>query len=271
VELLIVISIIAVLIAILLPALSVAREAANRAKCASNLKQWGDVSVAFAVDHNQYFPQCLTHSFVTYWFSVMNTDGSGRTYASYNGNVQPGPDTSTNWQVFGSTLKQLAPYGMVSGIWTCPSASDLPTPINTPDGNWGQVQWMNYMYVGGASADLIAAKGTAPVNSCQWGLPPPALPIAIPAVRTNDPNTAGRILAADQLCYITALNNWIPLAGGDPILYNHRTPSGQLYQNTLYADGHVTGAPYQRPVGPGSTGYAYSIANNQGTYFYWAN
>jgi prepilin-type N-terminal cleavage/methylation domain-containing protein/prepilin-type processing-associated H-X9-DG protein len=56
VELLVVIGIIALLIAILLPALNKARENANRLACLSNLKQLGGVMVMYINDNKGYFP-----------------------------------------------------------------------------------------------------------------------------------------------------------------------------------------------------------------------
>lgn len=57
IELLVVIGIIAVLMAILLPALGRARQEAYKVSCASNLRQWANAVHLFALDNNDRLPE----------------------------------------------------------------------------------------------------------------------------------------------------------------------------------------------------------------------
>ncbi|MGD8454493.1 MAG: DUF1559 domain-containing protein [Phycisphaerae bacterium] len=56
IELLVVVAVIALLISILLPSLSQAREQAKAAKCVSNLKQIGGAMTSYFLDENDWFP-----------------------------------------------------------------------------------------------------------------------------------------------------------------------------------------------------------------------
>ena len=92
VELLVVIGIIALLISILLPALSKAREQANKTACLANLKQLGFAMIAYCTDNKGNFPRPATGTSLgedwLFWQSGRNLDDS-RIVAYLGGTFTP--------------------------------------------------------------------------------------------------------------------------------------------------------------------------------------
>ncbi|MBI4028709.1 MAG: prepilin-type N-terminal cleavage/methylation domain-containing protein [Verrucomicrobia bacterium] len=106
IELLVVIAIVALLAALLLPALDGAKESAKRAKCMNNLKQNYIALMAYANDNNDWLPNCLP-------------DGGGVA----NNSLMPLPYSNGLFTVNSNFGTALWPgyIGQNRRLWLCPS------------------------------------------------------------------------------------------------------------------------------------------------------
>lgn len=87
IELLVTIAIIAILAAMLLPALRNSKKKAEQIKCSSNLKQWSVAGQAYLGDYNDYFPPSgyTATSPRTTWVDILSEELGKRTYAVGSG------------------------------------------------------------------------------------------------------------------------------------------------------------------------------------------
>src|SRR6266478_513449 len=123
IELLVVIAIIAVLIGLLLPAVQKVREAANRIKCANNLKQLG-LAAHHYHDVNGHFPPGIGYyppasgAFGTYFFHLLPYVEQDNLYRSALGVVPfPPPDGPTTVYYPGNNNV----YSQRVAVFLCPS------------------------------------------------------------------------------------------------------------------------------------------------------
>jgi prepilin-type N-terminal cleavage/methylation domain-containing protein/prepilin-type processing-associated H-X9-DG protein len=140
IELLVVIAIIAILAAMLLPALSKAKERANCTACLSNLRQWGLALDMYLDDFNQVFPD----------FSIANNIAAGvGARGDYDqDNIQWGDLTLFASKGVGNSawFNALPPYVSQNALWqysanptnfvngrsifNCPNANFLPAEVD---------------------------------------------------------------------------------------------------------------------------------------------
>jgi len=110
VELLVVIAIIGILVALLLPAVQAAREAARRSQCQNNLKQLG-LALHNYHDVNQSFPPALI--------------GTGRWNTSTNNQIK----NTTGWAMMLPQMEQQAAYGQYDFRFCSSMSSPYGLPV----------------------------------------------------------------------------------------------------------------------------------------------
>jgi prepilin-type N-terminal cleavage/methylation domain-containing protein/prepilin-type processing-associated H-X9-DG protein len=154
VELLVVIGIIALLISILLPALSKARENANRVKCASNLRQCTQALIMYSNDNRGWLPFCS-------WNDTTRYSSADWLYWQSNRVIEDSP-----------TQQYLNFSKSNVSVLRCPSDQfdTRPKAFATPPGPYNFSYVLNWWICGGGS--IAPAANNKTLYTPEWASSP---------------------------------------------------------------------------------------------------
>ncbi|MDZ7619365.1 MAG: DUF1559 domain-containing protein [Patescibacteria group bacterium] len=132
VELLVVIAIIGILIALLLPAVQAAREAARRMQCANNMKQIGLALHNYHTAHRSFPPGGLAANELSFLVFLLPFMEQVPLYDQFNFNAG-------RYVLSGATANGRAEHGQVAvPAYLCPSCPDLYSNLSADGSNYSE-------------------------------------------------------------------------------------------------------------------------------------